>query len=73
MPEINIQIYESGKVAIVFNSYFESVTESVDLFNWATEPCNQEEDSVEKIIHKFSHHPTIIHKVFEANPCFHVK
>ena len=31
-------INESTEVANVFNSYFESVTESLNLFNWATEP-----------------------------------
>ena len=39
-------INESAKVANVFNSYFESVTESLDLFNWAPEPYDQAKDSV---------------------------
>ena len=29
---------ESVKVVNVFNSYFESVAESLDLFNWVSEP-----------------------------------
>ena len=38
-------INESFKNATVFNSYFESVTESLDLFNWAPEPYDQAKDS----------------------------
>ena len=39
------------------NSYFESVTESLDLFNWAPESYDQANDLVETIIQRFSHHP----------------
>ena len=53
-------INESTEVAIVFNSYFESVTESLNLFNWAAEPYNQAKDSVERIVQRFSHQPSII-------------
>ena len=51
-------INESAKVANVFNSYFESVKEFLDLFNWVPEPYDQ--DSVESIIQRFSHHPSFI-------------
>ena len=58
----------SSKVANVFNSYFESITESYDLFNWAPESYDQAKDSVERIVQRFSHHPNIIkikHQNFE--------
>ena len=44
----------------MFNSYLESVTESLDLFNWALEPYDQAKDLVERIIQRFSHYPSII-------------
>ena len=53
-------IHESTEVANVFNSYFESVTESLNLINWTTEPYNQKKDSVERIVQRSSHHPSII-------------
>ena len=48
------------KMQMYLNSYFESVTESLDLFNWAPEPYNQTKDSVERIIKRFSHQCSII-------------
>ena len=39
-------INESAKVANFFSSYFESLTESLDLFNWAPEPYDQAKDLV---------------------------
>ena len=53
-------INESAEVANLFNSYFESVTESLNLFSWATESYNQEKDSVKRIVQRFYHHPSII-------------
>ena len=53
-------INESAIVANVFNSYCELVTESLDLFNWTPEPYDQVKGSVESIIQRFSHHPSII-------------
>ena len=53
-------INESTEVANVFNSYFESATESLNLFNWATEPYDQVKDSVDRIVQRFSLHPSII-------------
>ena len=51
---------ESAKAANVFNSYFESVTESLDMFNWTPEPHDQAKDFVESIIQRLSHHHSII-------------
>ena len=53
-------INESAKVANFFSSYFESLTESLDLFNWAPEPYDQAKDLVEGIFQRFSHYPSII-------------
>ena len=44
----------------MINSYSESVTESFNLLNWAAEPYDQAKDSVERIVQRFSHHPSII-------------
>ena len=44
----------------MFNSYCKSVTEFLDLFNWVPEPYDQAKDSVESIIQRFSHDPSII-------------
>ena len=52
-------INESAKVANVFDSYFESLTESLDLFHWTPEPYDQAKDSLESIVLRFSHHPSI--------------
>ena len=43
---INGIINESANIANVFSSYFESVTESLDLFNCAPEPYDQAKGSV---------------------------
>ena len=53
-------INKSNEIANVFNSYFESVTESLNLFNWAPEPYDQAKDSEERIVQRFSHHPSIV-------------
>ena len=45
----------SAKVTNLFNSYFESVTESLDLFNWAPGPYDQAKGSVGRIFQRFSH------------------
>ena len=43
-------------VADVFNSYFQSITDSLDLFEW---PLDQIYDSVDRIIGSFRCHPSI--------------
>ena len=53
-------INESAKVANVINFYSESVTESLNLLNWVPEPYDQAKDWVERIVQRFSHHPSII-------------
>ena len=51
---------ESAKATNVFNSYFESVTESLDMFNLTRETHDQVKDFVESIIQRLSHHHSIV-------------
>ena len=39
--------------------YFESVTDSINLFEWTGEPVNSD-DKIEQVIVKFSKHPSIL-------------
>ena len=50
---------ENMKIAKTFNSYFKSVTDSVELFDWPLQP-NVFCDKVQNIIKRFSNHPSII-------------
>ena len=62
-------INESAKVASVFNSSLESVTESLDMFIWAPEPDDQAKELFKRIIQRFSHHPSFMkikHQNFET-------
>ena len=59
------------KIAKTFNSYFESVTDSLELFDWPLQ-SNISYDKVQNIIKSFSNHPSIIkikHK-FKLNKKF---
>ena len=47
------------KVADIFNSYFQSITDSLDLFEWLLESTDQVYDSVDRIIDRFRLHPSI--------------
>ena len=76
--ESKIALNESGeilteniKIAKTFNSYFKSVTDCLELFNWPLQP-NVSCDKVQNIIKRFSNHPSIIkikHK-FKLNKNF---
>lgn len=55
MQFINEIMNGSAKVTNLFNSYFESVTESIDLLNWAPGHYDQAKGSIGRIIQKFSH------------------
>ena len=52
-------ISENNKVAKTFNTYFESVTDSLNLFEWIGESVNSN-DKIEQILFKFSKHPSIL-------------
>ena len=47
------------EIAKTFNTYFESVTDSLELFDWPLQP-NVFCDEVQNIIESFSHHFSII-------------
>ena len=62
---------ENIKIAKTFNSYFESVTDSLELFDWPLR-SNVSYGKVQNIITSFSNHPSIIkikHK-FKLNKKF---
>ena len=50
---------ENMKIAKTFNSYFKSVTDSLELFDWPLQ-SNVSRDKVQNIIKSFSNHPSII-------------
>ena len=50
---------KNKKVAEVFNSCFQSITDSLDLFEWPLESTDQIYDSVDRIIDNFRLHPSI--------------
>ena len=52
-------VSENNKIAKTFNTYFESVTDSLNLFEWVSESVNSN-DKTEQITAKFSKHPSII-------------
>ena len=47
------------KIAKTFNSFFETVTDSLNLFSWPSK-VNVCDDKVQGIIHNFSNHPSIL-------------
>ena len=52
-------LLKNKKVADVFNSYFQSITDSVDLFEQPLGSTNQIYDSVDRIMDIFRFHPNI--------------
>ena len=52
-------ICKNSKIAKTFNTYFESVTGSLNLFEWIGESVNSN-DKIEQILFKFSKHPSIL-------------
>ena len=52
-------LLKNKKVADVFNSYFQSITDSLDLFEWPLGSTDQIYDSIDKIIDSFWFHPSI--------------
>ena len=47
------------KVTDVFNSCFQSMTDSLDLFEWPSESTDQIYDSIDRITDCFCFHPSI--------------
>ena len=52
-------VSENNKIAKTFNTYSESVTDSLNLFEWIGDSVNSN-DKIEQIIAKFSEHPSIL-------------
>ena len=52
-------IFENNKITKTFNTYFESVTDSLNLFEWVGESVSSN-DKIEQILFKFSKHPSIL-------------
>ena len=50
---------ETNKVAKTFNSFFETVTDSLNLFSWPSK-VNVCDDKAQGIIRNFSNHPSIL-------------
>ena len=50
---------ENNKIAKTFNSFFETVTDSLNLFSWPSK-ANVCDDKFQGIIHNFSNHPSIL-------------
>ena len=52
-------IPENNKMAKTFNTYFGSVTDPLNLFDWIGESVNSN-DKIEQILFKFSKHPSVL-------------
>ena len=52
-------VSENNTIAKAFNTYFESVTDSLNLFEWIGDLFNSN-DKIEQIIAKFVKHPSIL-------------
>ena len=52
-------LQKKEKIADFLNSYFDSVTDSFDLFSWSTQIYNENIDAVQKIFKKVSKPPDL--------------
>ena len=50
---------ENKEITKTFNSFFERVTDSLNLFSWSSK-VNVSDDKVQEIILSFSNHPSIL-------------
>ena len=53
-------LLKNKKIADVLNSYFDSVTDSLDLFSWSTQTDNKNTDALQNILKRFHNHPSLI-------------
>ena len=51
---------KNNKKAGVLNSYFDLVTDSLDLFSWSTQTDNENTDAFQNILKRFHNHPSLI-------------
>ena len=68
-------LLKNKKVADVFNSYFQSTTDSLDLFEWPLGSTDQIYDSVDRIMDSFRSHPSFksIKRNYKINSKFSFK
>ena len=52
-------ISKNNEIAKTFSTYFESVTDSLNLFEWIGESVNSN-DEIEQVLFKISKHPSIL-------------
>ena len=53
-------LLKNKKVADVFNSYFDSETDLLDLFSCSTQNDNKNNDALQNILKRFYNHPSLI-------------
>ena len=53
-------LLKSKKIVGVLNSYFDSVTYSLDFFSCSTQNDNENTDVLQKILKRFHNHPSLI-------------
>ena len=53
-------LLKNKKIADAFNSYFDSVKYSLDLFSWSAETDNKNTDALQNILKRFHNHPSLI-------------
>ena len=53
-------LLKNQKIADVFNSYFDLVKYSLDLFSWFAETDNKNTDALQNILKRFHDHPSLI-------------
>ena len=53
-------LLKNKKIADVLNSYFDSVTDSLDSFSWSTHTDNKNADALQNILKRFHNYPSLI-------------
>ena len=53
-------LMENTEIASTFNSFFGSVVDSLDLYEWPSEEIQYSFDNIENIVLKYRNHPSII-------------
>ena len=53
-------LLKNKKIAVVLNSYFDSVTDPLDLFSWSTQTDNENTDALQNILKRFQNHSSLI-------------
>ena len=53
-------LLKNKKISDVLNFYFDSVTDSLDLFSWSAQTDNKNTDALQNILKRFCNHPSLI-------------